>query len=118
MPTRQRSRRWYLPVLELPIVKAHLRVDHDGEDELIQGYTDAALCAFETWTNRKLIGADDALPDPVGNVLVISKSIRQGALLLIGTWYNSRESVVVGVSAIELPMATNALWQPHRWVNI
>ena len=118
MPTRQLSRRWCPPVLELPIVKAHLRVDHDGEDELIQGYTDAALCAFETWTNRKLIGADDALPDPVGNALVISKSIRQGALLLIGTWYNSRESVVVGVSAIELPMATNALWQPHRWVNI
>ena len=105
-------------MLELPIVKAHLRVDHDGEDELIQGYTDAALSAFETWTNRKLIDADEALPDPVGNALVISKSIRQGALLLIGTWYNSRESVVVGVSAIELPMATNALWQPHRWVNI
>ena len=118
MPIRQRSRRWYLPVLELPIVKAHLRVDHDGEDELIQGYTDAALSAFETWTNRKLIGADEALPDPVGNALVISKAIRQGALLLIGTWYNSRESVVVGVSAIERPMATNALWQPHRWVNI
>ena len=118
MPIRQLFRRWYLPVLELPIVKAHLRVDHDGEDALIQGYTDAALSAFETWTNRKLIGADDALPDPVGNALVISKSIRQGALLLIGTWYNSRESVVVGVSAIELPMATNALWQPHRWVNI
>ena len=118
MPISLLSRHWYLPVIELPTVKAHLRVDHDGEDALIQGYTDAALSAFETWTNRKLFGADGVLPDPVGNALVISKSIRQGALLLIGAWYNSREAVVVGVSAIELPMATNALWQPHRWVNI
>lgn len=118
MLIRQRFRRWCLPVIELSIVKAHLRVDHDGEDALIQGYTDAALSAFETWTNRKLIADDEVLPDPVCNALIISKAIRQGALLLIGTWYNSRESVVVGANAIELPMATNALWQPHRWVNL
>lgn len=105
-------------MIDLPIVKAHLRVDHDDEDALIQGYTDAALSAFETWTNRKLIDEGETLPDPAGNVLVISKSIRQGALLLIGTWYNSRESVVIGATAADLPMATNALWKPHRWVNI
>lgn len=105
-------------MIDLLAVKAHLRVDHDGEDALIQGYTDAALNAFETWTNRKLIADGEVLPDPVGNALVISKAIRQGALLLIGTWYNSRESVVVGAITAELPMATNALWKPHRWVNI
>lgn len=105
-------------MIDLATVKAHLRVDHDGEDALIQGYTDAALSAFETWTNRKLISVGEVLPDPVGNALIISKAIHQGALLLIGTWYNSRESVVVGVSAVELPMATNALWKPHRWVNV
>lgn len=105
-------------MIDLAVVKAHLRVDHDDEDTLIQGYTDAALSAFETWTNRKLIADGEVLPEPVGNALVISKAILQGALLLIGTWYNSRESVVIGVSAAELPMATNALWKPHRWVNV
>ena len=105
-------------MIDLATVKAHLRVDHDGEDALIQGYTDAALSAFETWTNRKLIADGEALPDPVGNALFISKAIGQGALLLIGHWYSSRESVVVGTITAELPMATNTLWKPHRWVSI
>lgn len=105
-------------MIDLPIVKAHLRVDHDDEDALIEGYRDAALSAFETWTNRTLVGPETALPDPVGNVLRMSKSIQQGALLLIGHWYSSRETVVIGTITAELPMATNALWKPHRWVNI
>lgn len=105
-------------MIELAIVKSHLRVDHDDEDDLIQGYTDAAFSAFETWTNRKLIDPLEALPDPVGNALIMSKAIKQGALLLIGHWYNSRETVVIGTISSELPMATNALWLPHRWGNI
>lgn len=105
-------------MIDLEIVKVHLRVDHDDEDALIEGYRDAALSAFETWTNRTLIAPESALPDPVGNALRMSKSIQQGALLLIGHWYGSRETVVVGTITAELPMATNALWNPHRWVNI
>ena len=105
-------------MIALSLVKQQLRVFHDDEDVLIQGYTDAALSAFETWTNRTLIDPVHALPDPPGNALALSKSIQQGALLLIGHWYANRETVAVGVSAIELPMATNALWNPHRWVNV
>jgi hypothetical protein len=105
-------------VIDLPIVKAHLRVDHDDEDALIQGYTDAAFSAFETWTNRTLVDPEAALPDPVGNELLMTKAIEQGALLLIGHWYSSRETVVIGTITAELPMATNALWMPHRWANV
>ena len=105
-------------MIALSLVKQQLRVFHDDEDLLIQGYTDAALSAFETWTNRTLIDPVHALPDPPGNAITLSKSIQQGALLLIGHWYANREAVAVGVSAIELPMATNALWKPHRWVNV
>ena len=105
-------------MIELPIVKAHLRVDHDDEDALIEGYRDAALSAFETWTNRTLIDRAQVLPDPPGNAIALSKSIQQGALLLIGHWYANRETVAVGVSAVDLPMATHALWKPHRWVNV
>jgi hypothetical protein len=105
-------------VIDLSIVKVHLRVDHDDEDALIEGYRDAALSAFETWTNRTLVDPAEALPDPVGNALRLSKSIQQGALLLIGHWYGGREAVVIGTITAELPMATNALWKPHRWVNV
>ena len=105
-------------MIALLVVKAHLRVDHDDEDALIQGYTDAALSAFETWTNRALLAPDAVLPEPRGNSLIMSKSIMQGALLLIGHWYSSRETVVIGTITAELPMATNALWKPHRWVSL
>ena len=105
-------------MIALSLVKQQLRVFHDDEDQLIQGYTEAALSAFESWTNRTLIDPAHALPDPPGNAIALSKSIQQGALLLIGHWYANRETVAVGVSAIELPMATNALWKPHRWVNV
>ena len=105
-------------MIDLVLVKAHLRVDHDEEDALVQGYMDAALSAFETWTNRTLIDPAEALPEPVGNALRMTKSIKQGALLLIGHWYSARETVVVGTITSELPMATNALWKPHRWMNV
>lgn len=105
-------------MIDLALVKAQLRVDHDEEDALIQGYMDAALSAFETWTNRTLIDPAEVLPEPVGNALRMTKSIKQGALLLIGHWYSARETVVVGTITSELPMATNALWKPHRWMNV
>nr|WP_323115441.1 head-tail connector protein [Pseudomonas guariconensis] len=50
--------------------------------------------------------------------MVVSKSIEQGALMLIGHWYANRESVAVGGASDKLPMATEALWRPHRWVNV
>ncbi|MEE1920182.1 head-tail connector protein [Pseudomonas asiatica] len=105
-------------MIDLGTVKAHLRVDGDEEDSLIQGYTDAAFSTFELWTNRKLIADGEPLPDPVSNALVVSKAIKQGALMLIGHWYANRESVAVGGVSDKLPMATEALWRPHRWVNV
>lgn len=105
-------------MIDLAAVKAHLRVEHADEDAKIQGYTDAAFSAFETWTNRTLLAVDAELPEPLGNALVITKAIEQGALLLIGHWYVNAEAVVIGTVPAELPLATRALWQPHRWMNI
>lgn len=102
-------------MIDLAVVKAHLRVEHADEDAKIQGYIDAALSTFETWTNRKL---ETVMPDPVGNSILMSKSIEQGALLIIGHWYANVEGVVVGTITAELPLSTRALWQPHRWVNV
>lgn len=105
-------------MIALADVKAHLRVDHADEDAKIQGYIDAAISTFEALTNRTLVAAADPLPDPLGNAMHITKSVEQGALMLVGHWYANVESVAVGVSAAELPMATRSLWLPHRWINI
>ena len=64
-------------MIDLDLVKVHLKVDGDDEDTLIQGYTDAAISSFELWTNRSLVAEGDPLPDPVGNALTITKAIRQ-----------------------------------------
>jgi uncharacterized phiE125 gp8 family phage protein len=40
--------------------------------------------------------------------------IRQAMLLLVGAWYQSRESVVIGTIVNELPMAVDALLAPYR----
>lgn len=105
-------------MIDLATVKAHLRVEHADEDQLIQSYIEASLSAFEAWTNRTLVASAAELPDPAGNALVISKAIQQGALLLIGHWYANRESVVVGAITAEVPMATKSLWLPHRWACV
>lgn len=105
-------------MIDLALVKTHLKVDGDEEDTLVQGYVDAAISTFELWTNRKLIAEGGPLPDPIGNALVITKAISQGALLLVGHWYANRETVTIATTATELPMATSALWLPHRWVNV
>jgi hypothetical protein len=104
-------------MIDLDKVKLHLRVDAADEDALLQDYLDAALSAFETWSNRTLVAPDAALPEPLGNALVLSKSIAQGALLLVGHWYANREAGVVGLVTAELPLSTQALWRPHRWSN-
>ncbi|MVF50586.1 phage gp6-like head-tail connector protein [Pseudomonas monteilii] len=105
-------------MIDLATVKAHLRVDGDEEDSLILGYADAAISTFELWTNRRLIAEGEPLPEPVGNALLFRKSIQQGVLLLVGHWYATREAVAVGTIATEMPLATQALWKPHRWVNV
>jgi len=42
-------------------------------------------------------------------------NIRQGMLMLIGHWYENREAVVVGTTAVELPMAIHQCWWPDRY---
>lgn len=44
----------------------------------------------------------------------VPEPIRAGMLLMIGTWYENRQSVIVGTGATELPMAVDALLATYR----
>lgn len=66
-------------MLTLEEVKAHLRIDHDAEDDLILAYRDAALGAVEDYTG---IEFTDPAPHPV----------RAAVLLLVGDLYAHREA--------------------------
>ncbi|WP_312388391.1 head-tail connector protein [Stutzerimonas nitrititolerans] len=105
-------------MIDLAVVKAHLRVRHDLEDDYIQVLVDAAAQSFNDQSNRVLVAPEESLPDPVGNALYPTKAIQQGILLLVGHWYVNREDVVIGTIATALPRATEFLWRPYRWVNV
>lgn len=49
-----------------------------------------------------------------GNANEVPAAIKQAMLLMIGHWYENREDVVVGVSAAELPMASQYLLSPYK----
>ncbi|MDF1606959.1 head-tail connector protein [Hoeflea sp. YIM 152468] len=48
----------------------------------------------------------------------VPAAIKTAILLLIGNWYENRESVVTGTIASELPLAVDALIAPYRRVGV
>ncbi|MCL6744432.1 head-tail connector protein [Kosakonia sp. R1.Fl] len=103
--------------LELSVVRGHCRIDDDftGDDNLLEIYTGAAARYVETWTRRKLYKTSD---DPGfaddADRLLLDDDIRTVMLLLIGHWYANREAVNIGNITSEIPLAVEALLQPHR----
>lgn len=61
-------------------------------------------CQRASITVRFVAGWSNDFPD----------ALRQALLLLVGHFYENRESVVVGTIATELPMAVSALVAPYR----
>lgn len=103
--------------IELSVVRGHCRIDDDftGDDNLLEIYTGAAARYVETWTRRKLYKTNDEpgfADDP--DRLLLDDDIRTAMLLLIGHWYANREAVNIGNITSEIPLAVEALLQPHR----
>ncbi|WP_122679945.1 head-tail connector protein [Pseudomonas viridiflava] len=97
-------------MIELSLVKAHLRVDHDAEDDLIQGYLDGALSHVEMHCDRVLVEGVPVIPEQMG----LTKDVRQAVLLLVGHWYENREAVGSGLT--EVPLAVERLlWYRKRF---
>lgn len=109
-------------MLELDIIKQHVRLEPDEteDDALLDTYAAAAASLVENKTGRTLYATTSAVPvDDDGVVtddhaLVLNDDLVTAMLLLIGTWYANRESVVVGSISSELPMGVKALIEPYR----
>ena len=91
-------------LLTLELMRKHLRVDDDGDDDLIELYAESAL-AWALWycDNPELKVVSD-----------FPASFKAALLLLLGHSYNSREAVVVGTIASELPLAVDSLLWSSR----
>ena len=98
-------------------VTNHLRIDiANGEDTTyITTLITAAVTTVSNDIGRELYPPNevfDASSHP--NAIPFANALKVASLLLIGTWYENRESVITGISAQELPMAYKMLIRPYR----
>lgn len=101
---------------QVALIKTHLRVDHDDEDDLIKGYAAASVDFVEHYCDGTLVvqlTPPEENEEPPREVL-FSSGIWQAMLLIIGHYYSNRESVVTGTIATELPLGVEALLYRHR----
>lgn len=88
-----------MPILTLDQAKAVCRVDHYHEDELIQGYADAA----EAWIDR--VTGKTFNPAPA--------DIMQAARMLVAFWYDARSGVSENTMTA-VPLGIRAMLANHR----
>nr|WP_314437607.1 head-tail connector protein [uncultured Brevundimonas sp.] len=95
-------------LVTLDEAKAHLRVDHDDEDVLIQTYLDGAVQACLTYCDLKLV--------PIG----AEPSFKNAALLSLADLYAYRETGQVGSASSRVNVATSVetLLRPFRIIRI
>ena len=66
-------------ILTIEEVKAHLRIQHDEEDELIEGFIAQAQAVAEDYCRVQF---DDTAPEPV----------RLAVLLMVSHYYENRDN--------------------------
>lgn len=99
---------------QVALIKTHLRVDHDDEDDLIKGYAAASVDFVEHYCDGTLVvqlTPPEENEEPPREVL-FSSGIWQAILLLIGHYYANREAS--GQSQSEIPFGVEALLYRHR----
>ncbi|MBS6032040.1 MAG: head-tail connector protein [Pantoea sp.] len=99
---------------QMTLVKKHLRVDHDDEDDLIKAYAEASVDFVEFFCDGALVTAltpavDDEEPP---REVLFSSGIWQAMLLLIGQYYANREASAPNQT--EIPFGVEALLFRHR----
>jgi len=88
--------------------KAHLRVDHDAEDDLISGLIDAAEDYVSRYLERPLPWEDED-----GHPVPVPAAVRAAILLIVGDLYANREGRFVGTTQTDNP-AVQMLLGPYR----
>ena len=99
--------------ISLELAKAHLNLEPDfvDDDRLIQEYIDAAeltvLLDVNASSFEELETESGELPAP----------LRQAILLLLGTFYGSRESIVYGVIMQQVPAYKHLIGLYRNYAN-
>lgn len=96
-------------LLPIALMRKHLRVDHEDDDDLIELYAESAL-AWALWY------CDNPALKLVAD---FPASFKAAILLLLGHSYATREAVVIGTITAELPLAVDSLlWASRNWRGV
>ena len=100
-------------MITLELVKLHLRVDGEDEDDLLRLYLDAATADCVAYLNRPLYrdtaAAKEAEENGETNGVVLNPAIQNAILMTVGYLYSVREDGPTG-----LPRAARRLLEPYR----
>lgn len=99
--------------ITLEEAKTHLRVDFYDDDDYIQALCDMTEMAVEEEIGAPLTG----LTPTTGFTsygTTIPLRLKQGMLLMIGHFYSNRESLIIGVNAMKIPMGFDWLISPYK----
>ncbi|SMB87304.1 uncharacterized phage protein (possible DNA packaging) [Pasteurella testudinis DSM 23072] len=94
-------------LISLDEAKAQLIVDHDMDNNLIQGYIAAALEVAQTHIGKTF---GDSLTD---KTVPFNQSIKIGCLMYVGHLYANRE-ITTDTPLHAVPMSISALWNVYR----
>ncbi len=105
------------PLLSPELVKTHIRLTRDDEDDYLALLTQAAIAHFEDHTGRTLVSYGN-FPDKLKDDEVpLYASITWGLLLLIGHWYENRE-LTTEKPLSQAPATTYDLWAPFVFYHL
>lgn len=91
-------------IVTIDEAKAYLRVDHDDDDQVIERIIVSAREYVETATGLEIYLEGDSPPaQPIPSRAVLA------ILLLTSHWYDTREVVVVGQAANEVPYSVRRI---------
>lgn len=100
-----------MALLDIAVVRRHLRILHDDEDADIIVYQAAAESIVVDYIDREVIASGTPV---TADGIVIAPSITAAILLLIGDLYENREAYAGSKGDVLLPRAVRSLLAPYR----
>ena len=94
--------------LTIDEIKAHLNLDHDLDDELLEAYKVATLEVCQKHIG-KTFGEEET-----EKTIPFTPAIKIGCLMYIAYLYTNREAVTDLANLKPAPMTISALWEVYR----